>query len=192
MKNESNKIKTEDIIRMATIDVHPEAELINSIFKHLPDLEYSSEKKQNTIERIRKSLAAESTFGELLSQYLSSENLSIESLSQESGIPEDTIQNLAKDTVLPFTVPVQLMKRLIQRIGVQIDQAKKGLTLTAGTIADAIFVDKNIELKTGVAARRGYEVARSELEPKALQDRASIFQSNERYLQRLDQLLSGE
>lgn len=188
MTNKTEKISTHEIIEMLALGTAPETGLLNSAFENLPTIEPSMGKKQLTLDRLRKSLSTNVTFGELVSRHVSEKSLNFSELAKQLDVPEQTIQSLAKDTILPFTVPVVLMKQFIEHLGIQFDVALKGLDLTSTILADAIFEDQDFTMKAGVSARRGYEISFSGMEPKIARDRASVLQSNERYLRRLKEL----
>jgi hypothetical protein len=188
MKNEIKKIGMEEIVRIVTLQSGPELALLNSVFQNLPDAKLSIERKRLSLDRLKESLSSEFTFGEIVSRYLSEKNLNPKTLAEQISLPEETIQSLTKDSILPFSVPVVLMKRFIEHLGIQFDVALKSLQLTTATLADALFEDQDFTAKAGVSARRGYEISLSGIEPKVTRNRASVLQSGERYLQRLKQL----
>lgn len=190
MKNQTDKTTVEELVRMRALDGEPFPDMLISVFQNTPTADPSAEKTNQVLEKLKEAVTKHSTFGELVSQHLTKNSLSVSKIAQATEIPEQIIQGLMKDAVLPFSVPVVLMKRFVQQLGVQFDQALNSLELTASTLADTLIEDEPLTMKVGVSARRGYEISLSELEPKTLRDRNSILQSNERYLQRLKELLT--
>ena len=189
MKNEIRKFVTEDIVRIVGLQSEPEILLLDSLLENIANASPSLDRKSVTLERLKTSLSQELTFGEFFSSYLQQQNMDPKAVSERVGLPEDTIRSLARDNILPFSVPVVLMKRLIQYLGIQIDVALKSLELTTVILADAMSEDQEYSAKVGVSLRRGYEISLLGIEPKTARSKSSVLQSSERYLQRLKQIV---
>jgi hypothetical protein len=188
MKNAVKKVTSEEILRIATLESNPEPALINSVFQSLLSTTPAGDKRQETLERLKKSLSAEDTFGELVSRHMLRKQVNTAAAAQATSLPEQTIQALTKDTVLPFSVPVVLVKRFIEYLGIPLSTALRSLAMTTALLADAMFEEQDFTVRAGVSARRGYEISLLGIEPRTLRDRTSVLQSGERYLVRLKQL----
>jgi hypothetical protein len=188
MENQSKKLNVEDIVRLLTLDRQPEPEGLYSIFESLPSENPPAEKKERIVQNLKDSLASKSSFGELLMKYLSEKKKTTSEIAEESGIPSHIVDGLEKDSLLPFTVPVVLMKRLIEGLGIKLDQAIESIELTTEILADTILEDERVFARAGISARRGFEISLAGIESKVVRDRAMILQSNKRYIERLKEL----
>ena len=70
------------------------------------------------------------TFGQLLSERFRTTALSAASLAGELGVPVEVIDCLVSDSVHPATVPIMVMKRLLERVNVTFDLARSALRAT--------------------------------------------------------------
>lgn len=70
------------------------------------------------------------TFGQLLSERFRTTVLSAASLASELGVPVEVIDCLVNDSVHPATVPILVMKRLLERVNVTLDLARSALRAT--------------------------------------------------------------
>ena len=70
------------------------------------------------------------TFGQLLNERFRTTALSAASLAGELGVPVEVIDCLVSDSVHPATVPIMVMKRLLERVNVTLDLARSALRAT--------------------------------------------------------------
>lgn len=67
------------------------------------------------------------TFGQILTQQFIMANITPMSLATELGIPTEVVEYLAKDNIHPATIPIMVMKRLLERLNVSLETARIAL-----------------------------------------------------------------
>lgn len=121
------------------------------------------------------------TFGQLLSDRFRTTALSAASLADELGVPVDVIDCLLSDSVHPATVPIMVMKRLLERVNVTLDLARSALRATF----DQLKANQSARpVGFGLAARKasGIDTNRS---VTGLDDTIGNEESLNQYLDRL-------
>lgn len=96
----------------------------------IPESVTMSESQKNRLLESLTQKYATPTFGQLLSERFRTTSLSAALLAGELGVPVEVIDCLVSDSVHPATVPIMVMKRLLERVNVTLDLARSALRAT--------------------------------------------------------------
>jgi hypothetical protein len=153
MKNQ--KINIEEILRIHNLVKNSNIMKIDSYLEKSISFQVEAKKKA-FLGKLSTKLQKEMTLGELLETSINGNNIKIEDLSQEIRTPLNILKDLCIDNIFPFTVPINTMKRLLQKLNIRLDLAISAIMLTTSNLTDrAEYHDPFIGQDKAVFARRG-------------------------------------
>jgi len=167
-------------------------QLAEFVFSTSPEVSPPDEKRQELFGRLQEDLNELETFGDLFSSALQQQNLDLPMLAEAIELSHETLEQLSQDNLFPDRVPVLLMKRLIEFLGLSFGKAKTTLQKTATLIIENQNA-KNISSLTPAFARRWAIDKIGKVRPVAIAagdflDPYSAHASLEIYLRRLEAL----
>lgn len=129
------------------------------------------------------------TFGQILTEQFRTANVSVVALATEMGIPTEVIEYLANDNIHPATIPIMVMKRLLERLNVSLETARTSLRASFEQFK-ANQLNHPPILGFGMAARKasGLDMSRS---TTGWHDSAGNEESLNQYLDRLAQYMTS-
>jgi hypothetical protein len=171
-------------------------QMAERIFSTSPEVSPTDQKWQELFERLLEGLNELETFGDLLSSALQRQNLDLPKLSEAIELSHETLEQLSQDNLFPDHVPVLLMKRLIEFLGLSFGKAKTTLQKTAALIIENQSAKNMSSLTPAFARRRAIDKISKE-HPVAIAagdflDQYSADASLEIYLRRLEALFESK
>jgi hypothetical protein len=149
----------------------------------------TDEKSQILLGRLRGELNPLKTFGDLLTSALQERNVDLSALAKTTKLSQETIEQLSKDHLFPNRVPVLLMKRLIEFLGISLEATKRALQRTAALIIEN-HAPENAPFIPIVARHRTGKKRDIAIDADDFIDSYSAQISLSMYLQRLETLFA--
>ncbi len=176
---EKNGSENDNISDIELFDEECEDLMKKESREHLIKLLYS---KLNTL-----------TFGELILNKVSENNLTMKELSQYSNLSESTIDELTKDRILTNNIPVLMLKNLLLYLKINFEEAKssiyKSFTMIVSSKENALLEHDVIQ---PAFRRTGYKVEKdqSKIKETYIRDLFDNEYALNKYLLRLNELLN--
>ncbi|MBO0936485.1 hypothetical protein J2I47_08020 [Fibrella sp. HMF5335] len=157
--------------------------------QRLPGGESTSmpEEQKNKLLGLLAQKHASTTFGQILSEQFRTTNVSAPSLATELGLPTEVIEYLVSDTIHPATIPILVMKRLLERLNVSLETARTALRASFEQFK-VIQLAHQPTLGFGMAARKTSELDTTR-SATGWQDLVGNEESLNQYLERLAQYM---
>jgi hypothetical protein len=173
-------------------------QMAEQTFGAIPAISPSSEKSAEMLARLREELEQLETFGDLLSSASQQKDIDLSVLMEATKLSRESIEQLSRDELFPNRVPVLLMKRLIEFLGIPFEKAKTALQRTAAFIVDNLKAEEASSLAPAFARRQSSRLVRISMEREAVTGVDAVIDSRvaqtalEIYLQRLEALFATD
>jgi hypothetical protein len=147
-------------------------------------------KREQLINRLYETMHNVS-LGQLLNESIKAQKIKAKELAKESQLPLDVLKKLVKDSMFPNNVPVLLLRRLLDHLGIKFIDAKKAILKTFEILQRNVMISlgnnhlrvtsRKDVLGTGTSLRRGKRPDGKEL----YENKESLL----KYLDKLEELM---
>jgi len=156
-----NKYKVEPFEEMLRILFLEKSEsipedILDKFFQVKPELKIPDEKAEKMLTLLESDLQGSRTFGEILLQKLDEKKLQLSDIANRTGLTVEILDRIKNDTIFPNQIPVLLMKRLIEFLGMNFNEVKLALKQTVNYLLE-LTQEPKAEISTSLLYSRRFK-----------------------------------